>query len=51
MQGERSMMMQDVTMILGTPRGRFFDEHNNKFPSVVNPRLNRTSRRKPKFRR
>jgi hypothetical protein len=35
---------------LGTPRGRY-DEHISKFPSVVKPRLNRTSRRKPNFRR
>jgi hypothetical protein len=26
---------------LGTPRGRY-DEHNNKFPSVVNTRFNRS---------
>jgi hypothetical protein len=35
---------------LGTPRGRY-DEHNNKFPSVLKPRFNRTSRRKLNFRR
>jgi hypothetical protein len=35
---------------LETPRGRY-DEHSSKFPSVVKPRLNRTSRRKPNFRR
>jgi hypothetical protein len=35
---------------LGTPRGRY-DEHNSKFPSVVKPRFNQTSRRKPNFRR
>jgi hypothetical protein len=35
---------------LGTPRGRY-DEHRSKFPSVVNPWFNRTSKRKPNFRR
>jgi hypothetical protein len=35
---------------LGTPRGRY-DEHNSKFPSVMKPRFNWTSRRKPNFRR
>jgi hypothetical protein len=35
---------------LGTPRGRY-DEHSSKFPSVVKPRFNQTSRRKPNFRR
>jgi hypothetical protein len=33
---------------LGTPRGRY-EEHSSKFPSVVKPRFNRTSRRKPNF--
>jgi hypothetical protein len=35
---------------LGTPRGRY-DEHSSKFLSVVKPRFNRTSRRKPNFGR
>jgi hypothetical protein len=30
---------------LGTPRGRC-DEHSGKFPSIVKPWFNRTSRRK-----
>jgi hypothetical protein len=30
---------------LGTPRGRY-DEHSGKFPSVMKPSFNRTSRRK-----
>jgi hypothetical protein len=30
---------------LGTLRGRY-DEHNGKFPSIVKPRFNQTSRRK-----
>jgi hypothetical protein len=35
---------------LGTPRGRY-EEHNSKFSSVVKPKFNQTSRRKPNFRR
>jgi hypothetical protein len=35
---------------LGTSRGRY-DEHSSKFSSIVKPRFNRTSRRKPNFRR
>jgi hypothetical protein len=35
---------------LGTPIGRY-DEHSSKSSSVMKPRLNRTSRRKPNFRR
>jgi hypothetical protein len=34
---------------LGTPRGRY-DEHSSKFPLVVKPRFNRSSRRNPNFR-
>jgi hypothetical protein len=30
---------------LGTPRGSY-DEHNDKFPSIVKQRFNRTSSRK-----
>jgi hypothetical protein len=35
---------------LGTPRGRY-DEHSSKFPLIVKPRFNRTSRRKQNLRR
>jgi hypothetical protein len=45
-----SSLIVRVKHQLGTPRGRY-EEHNSKFPSVVKPRFNRTSRRKLNFRR
>jgi hypothetical protein len=41
----RRALMVLVGTQLGTPRGRY-DEHISKFPSVVKPKFNRTSRRK-----
>jgi hypothetical protein len=46
--------MSDGAMLrhpVGNPKRKVFDEHSSKFPSVMKPRFNRNSRRKPNFRR
>jgi hypothetical protein len=50
LSGHCNILIVRCSTQLGTPRGRY-DEHSSKFTSVVKTRLNRTSRRKPNFRR